>query len=142
MIMAHFVAQTSVYRIDGRLALWLDVFAPEPSDDEAASQDSSAARRNRVQAAAHLQISWLGLGDRDELGPGELLPRARDPVMTDLQVLPQQITLQPMHLQAAYEADKRFGWRILLIQAVSGSGQGACLDQGVHAPVAASARGT
>lgn len=128
MIMAHFVAQTSVYWVDGRLPLWLDVYSPESSDAEAKSKDSFAAARNSTHAqdAAFLQVSWLRISDRDHLSPDELLPRA-DPVITDLEVQSQQVTLQPIHLQAAHEADKRSGWRLLLIQAVTSSGQGACL---------------
>ena len=129
MIMAHFVAQTSVYWVDGRLALWLDVNAPEYSDAAAPSKDSFAAAHNSTHAqdAAFMQVSWLGMGDRDHLRPDELLPRASHPVITDLEVKSQQVTLQPIHLQGAHEADKRSGWRLLLIQAITSSGQGACL---------------
>jgi len=130
MIMAHFVAQTSVYWVDGRLAVWLDVYAPESSDAAAPSKDSFAAARNstHAQGAAFMQVSWLGMGDRDHLRPDELLPRASHAVITDLEVRSQQVTLQPIHLQAAHEADKRSGWRLLLIQAITSSGQGACLS--------------
>jgi len=116
-VMVHFVAQTSVYWIDGPLALWLDVIVPDTTDRQ--------ARRGKDgrEKTAFLQVSWQGLDTRANLRPGDMLPPAFDPVVRHLQATPQQITLQPADLRAALDSDTESRWRLILVQAVGSAGQ-------------------
>ena len=127
-IMAHFVAQTSVYWVEGSLLLWLDVFASESADDARMGRRDNGKEQNsegsEAPVAASLQASWLRLGDRDHLRPGQLLPPAGDPVIKGLQARSQQVTLHSYDLRAAYDGNKPSQWCLLLVQALSGSGQG------------------